>query len=446
VTIGSAIDPALPRAGTLFVYWLSAADAAQIAGTSLDLTGLSHLLDHLTLVGPVDLGRPGAGAAFRVPVEPGDVIVSAFLDTRHDAMGSFLSAATAQRGDLTGDAPHAVHVDTTATSNIVLDHVMEYPALPEACTGERHELVELDAPEVAGVMGNATHRRICVILPASYASGERRYPVVYEFPGWGFDDGRTMSELHHDHVFDELHAEAILAIVDTSTKAGSSYLLDSPRTGAWDTFLTTRAIPEIDHRYRTIATRDGRAVTGLSTGGFGALSFGLRHPELIGVVAPAAPDGPDVTRWLFGYPDSHPPAWSLGMIRIEATAGGAGFFASYGNDWSPDDSARGYALPIDLATGTAVPVVMAKWRAQGPARWLESPERAAAIKASFAGRLCLSVGKRDEFGLAPALQDFAAKLTRVGIANELLLANGGHIDPAVMTNAYHCAIEKLAKR
>jgi hypothetical protein len=201
-------------------------------------------------------------------------------------------------------------------------------------------------------------------------------------------------------------------------------------------------IPAIDKRYRTIAKREGRATAGLSTGGGGSLMWGLRHPELIGVVTASAPDGPDILAWLFGPPM---PPWTLAMLKVEAATGGAGFFASYGNDWSPDDSPRGWALPLDLATGTPVPAVIAKWREQGsPSSWLDDPARAAAIKQAFDGNLCLTVGHKDEFELHPALQAFADKLTKLGIRHELLLADGGHIDPNVMTLAYTCAAAHLA--
>jgi enterochelin esterase-like enzyme len=39
-------------------------------------------------------------------------------------------------------------------------------------------------------------------------------------------------------------------------------------------------IPHVDATYRTIAAREGRAINGLSMGGFGALVLGLKHPEM----------------------------------------------------------------------------------------------------------------------------------------------------------------------
>ena len=433
VSVAASVDPKLPRKGTLFTYWMTKDEVAQVMSPSLDLTPLARLLDRLELVGEVDLSA--GPVAYPTPHAGPDIIYSAVLDTQHDGIGSLLAAARTQAGDLTGDSK-------PGSGDIALDQVLGHKDAPEACTGRNHALVTLDAPEVAGAMGNDTHRRLCVVLPASYDAGDRRYPVVYELPGWGADDAHMLSQLQHDAVFSAAAPEAILVMVDTTTKSGSSYLVDSPRTGAWDTYLAKRVIPEIDRRFRTIASRDGRATAGLSTGGAGSLMWGLRHPELIGVVTTSSPDGPDIIDWLFGPPM---PPWTMAMLRVEAATGGAGFFASYGNDWSPDDSPRGWALPVDLATGKLVPDVIAKWRAHGsPSSWLDDPARAAQIKEAFDGRLCLSVGKKDEFGLYPALQKFADKLTAHGIRYDMQLAEGGHIDPNVMTLAYTCAAQHLA--
>lgn len=435
VTVVASVDPKLPRKGTLFTYWMTKDEAAIITGPSKDLTPLARLLDRLEVVGEVDLSQ--GPVEYPLPAVGPDIIVSAVLDTQHDGIGSLLGAARTASGDLTGDSKPGV-------GDIALEQVLgAKQGEPEACAGANHELVTLDAPEVAGSMGNATHRRACVTLPASYAtSGDRRYPVVYEFPGWGGDDAHYITWLEHDKLFAAAAPEAILVLVDTSTKSGSSYLVDSPRTGAWDTYLAKRLVPAIDAKFRTIAKREGRATAGLSTGGGGSLMWGLRHPELIGVVTTSSPDGPDIIQWLFGPPM---PPWTLAMLNVEAATGGAGFFASYGNDWSPDDSPRGWALPVDLKTGALVPGVIAKWREHGsPSSWLDDPARAAAIKQAFDGNLCLTVGKKDEFGLYPALQGFADKLTKLGVRYDMRLADGGHIDPDVMTLAYKCAAAHLA--
>jgi S-formylglutathione hydrolase FrmB len=38
-------------------------------------------------------------------------------------------------------------------------------------------------------------------------------------------------------------------------------------------------IPDVERRFRALPTRDARAIAGLSMGGYGALKFGVKHPE-----------------------------------------------------------------------------------------------------------------------------------------------------------------------
>ena len=53
----------------------------------------------------------------------------------------------------------------------------------------------------------------------------------------------------------------------------------------WETFHVEQVIPWVDANLRTIPERAGRAIAGLSQGGFGALSYAARHPDLFTSVA-----------------------------------------------------------------------------------------------------------------------------------------------------------------
>src|SRR5947208_149311 len=64
---------------------------------------------------------------------------------------------------------------------------------------------------------------------------------------------------------------------------------DRPREGVLaETLIVKELIPQIDTTYRTVGTRDGRAVSGFSMGGYGALRFAFRYPELFSSVVTVA--------------------------------------------------------------------------------------------------------------------------------------------------------------
>jgi S-formylglutathione hydrolase FrmB len=57
------------------------------------------------------------------------------------------------------------------------------------------------------------------------------------------------------------------------------------RSRRYAAYLTQDLIGWVDARYRTIASREGRAIAGLSMGGFGAMALALGHPELYAAAA-----------------------------------------------------------------------------------------------------------------------------------------------------------------
>lgn len=64
----------------------------------------------------------------------------------------------------------------------------------------------------------------------------------------------------------------------------SGWYIDSPRDSVskYETFIAKEVPLFIDSKYKTIASKKGRAITGLSMGGFGALFIASRHPQFFG--------------------------------------------------------------------------------------------------------------------------------------------------------------------
>src|SRR5207302_4168675 len=52
----------------------------------------------------------------------------------------------------------------------------------------------------------------------------------------------------------------------------------------WETFVARDVVRAVDTRYRTIRSGSGRALGGLSEGGYAALNIGLHHPGEFGVL------------------------------------------------------------------------------------------------------------------------------------------------------------------
>ncbi len=123
-----------------------------------------------------------------------------------------------------------------------------------------------------------------ILLPADYdAQPARRYPVLYLFHGTsgGARDWTKMGEAQETTAGRPL----ITVMPDAGVESdGGGYFTDwwggGPR---WETWHIKHLIPWLDSQLRTVADRSGRAIAGLSQGGFGAMSYAARHPDLFGV-------------------------------------------------------------------------------------------------------------------------------------------------------------------
>ncbi|HZJ62959.1 MAG TPA: alpha/beta hydrolase-fold protein [Kofleriaceae bacterium] len=395
--------------GVLVVTWLTADEKQAFDAGKLTPTLGRSMVTRGAVIGEVDVAHP---VGFAVHPPRGRVALLATLDVSHAGLPSLLGGGD---GTLTGaSAVFEVAGETVVAPPIALAPA-PHRALPERCTGAGLTLERVDAPDVAGTVGNPTSRRACVRVPAGYAEHpERHYPVLYALPGLFSTDAAVIASYHLEP------ADMIVVAVDTSTRTGSTYLVDSATSGRWDTFFTRGLIPHIDAHYRTLARRDGRAIAGHSTGGFNAVSYGLRHPELIGVIAASSPDGLDFSVWL--NDNGAPRAWVREFQRVEHGLGGAGQFISYAADWSP--TASGYDWPFD-ASGAVVDRVLQRWLANSPSAWLRDPARVATLK-PFSGYIYLTVGETDEFDLRAPTVAFSQQLTAAGIANQLVVTPGGH--------------------
>jgi putative tributyrin esterase len=129
--------------------------------------------------------------------------------------------------------------------------------------------------------------RALVVLPPSYdRQPARRYPVLYFLhDAWG--DERSL-ESHG--VAAELRRRmsdgSLPEFLVVAPGARGSWFSDShDGKHPWERFLTGEFLRQVEARYRAIPTSSARGITGISMGGYGAVKFALRRPELYGSVS-----------------------------------------------------------------------------------------------------------------------------------------------------------------
>lgn len=115
----------------------------------------------------------------------------------------------------------------------------------------------------------------------SVVTQQRLYPVVYLLHG---AYGNQFSWMDIKPNLPELADEKQMIFVTAA--ALNSWYFDSPvlKDFQYETFMTKVLIEYVDAHYPTVARREGRAISGLSMGGHGALFLAMRHKDLYGAV------------------------------------------------------------------------------------------------------------------------------------------------------------------
>jgi S-formylglutathione hydrolase FrmB len=122
---------------------------------------------------------------------------------------------------------------------------------------------------------------VCVYLPPGYRKSGLRYPVVYLLHGGGGDAGDAVAmgglrDLMDSLIADDPDAEAIVVMPDGTNGQWYDSVDGKVRN---ELYVMRSVVPYMDRHFRTIANRRGRAVAGVSNGGFGAMLLAAKHPE-----------------------------------------------------------------------------------------------------------------------------------------------------------------------
>jgi S-formylglutathione hydrolase FrmB len=296
-------------------------------------------------------------------------------------------------------------------------------------------------------LGDPHERPLWVYTPPGYAAEQgHRYPAVYVLQGFtghlAMWRNRTPFQQPFPETADAVFAAgqappAIVVYVDAWTSYGGSQFVDSPATGRYHSYLCQEVVPWVDARYRTIADPGHRAITGKSSGGFGAMITPMLRPDLFGALATHAGDslyelsylrdfGPavralrgfdaDIWSWWRDFrsrvPFSNPAdAVLLGLLAVAA--------AFSANDDGTID------LPFDPRTGVVRPDVWQRWLDFDPVRM--APRYASALRSLRA--IWIDAGTRDEYFLDVGAEAVRAQLRAIGVPDELIrfeLFDGSH--------------------
>ena len=119
-----------------------------------------------------------------------------------------------------------------------------------------------------------------VLTPDDYKAGKSNYPVLYVLHGYG---GNFSNYLKNIPELEGYADQYKMIMVFPDGQIGSWYF-DSPVDPAWkfESYISSELVAWMDKNYRTVRNRKGRAITGLSMGGHGAMFLSFRHQDVFG--------------------------------------------------------------------------------------------------------------------------------------------------------------------
>jgi S-formylglutathione hydrolase FrmB len=138
---------------------------------------------------------------------------------------------------------------------------------------------------------------VMVTLPEGYDSaGDTRYPVHYTLHG-----AADRPHTRRNKEIIERSTEGVPLIVVMPNGSGRGWYTNWVNPGLfgrqnWETFHLDQLVPFIDANLNTVATKEGRAISGHSMGGFGAFHYAERRPDLFSYVGSFS-GGLDLLSW-----------------------------------------------------------------------------------------------------------------------------------------------------
>jgi putative tributyrin esterase len=129
--------------------------------------------------------------------------------------------------------------------------------------------------------------RYCALLPDSYdADKTRRYPILYYLHGLGDNQSSLVNSGGWNIIENLRESGKIGDFLIVTPDAGQTFYINSyDGKVRYEDFFIREFLPAIETRYRVERTRTSRGISGTSMGGYGALRFAFKYPELFSSVS-----------------------------------------------------------------------------------------------------------------------------------------------------------------
>ena len=261
---------------------------------------------------------------------------------------------------------------------------------PSASPGASAQASPEDRVEYGSLQSPALGRELkyAVQLPPSYEKEKsRKYPVLYFLHGMNGNEGEFQRRGVAAAVGRLREQGKIGEFIIVAPAGENSFYINSKNGLKYEDAIIRDLIPHVEKNWRAIAATEGRAIQGISMGGFGALSLAFRHPEMFSSV----------------------------------TAHSAALFEELPKPNGEDRRSQFVSRMIGNMYGT--PPDEEYFRSYNPIALAES--NAAAIKKAGL-KIYFDVGDKDRYGFQGSNKTLDERLSKAGITHEYHVFPGNH--------------------
>ena len=287
-------------------------------------------------------------------------------------------------------------------------------------------------------------RDIIIYIPPGYrASYSHGYIAAFALVGFG---GQGKMLLNTDPLAENIEdrmnrlisqrkcGSMILVLIDCFTRFGGNQYINSSATGRYEDYIINEIVPFIDKTYNISA----HAVWGKSSGGYGSIVLGMRHPETFHALADHSGDAafeycyiPDFPKALEAFREAGGPKRWLDDFwnkpnRHQQKDGPPLNVLAMSAHYSPNPRSKQLAvdLPFDLKTGEMFQDVWNRWLSWDPVRMVEKyGKNLKKLKLVY-----IDCGTRDEFNLQWGARILHYKLEKINVKHFYEEFDDGHMN------------------
>ena len=287
-------------------------------------------------------------------------------------------------------------------------------------------------------------RDVVIYLPPEYSSSSSKgYIAAFGLVGFGGQGkmllnadplGENMEDRMNRLISQRKCGPMILVLIDCFTKFGGNQYINSSATAKYEDYIINEIVPFVDKTYNI----SEHAVWGKSSGGYGSIVLGMRHPEIFRALADHSGDSAfeycyiqDFAKALDAFREAGGPKkwlsnfWRKPNRHQQKDGPPLNIFAMAAH-YSPNPKSRelGVDLPFDLKTGEILQNVWNRWLSWDPVRMVEKYRK----NLSKLKLIYIDCGTKDEFNLHWGARILHSKLERMNIKHFYEEFNDRHMN------------------